>query len=100
MESLIEFRVKILLNHVVSGNIFKVRKEPSKKYVFVLSYMNLLRKKFIRKKYITSSISNLKIVSAMFLLVCFVSLTEITCETRKNVFCFTSKITWEVNTVL
>ena len=33
----------------------------------------------------------LKIVSATFLLVCFVSLKESTFETRKNVFYFTSK---------
>ena len=33
----------------------------------------------------------LRIVSATFLLVCFVCLKESTCETRKNVFFFTSK---------
>ena len=33
----------------------------------------------------------LKVVSAIFLLVCFVSLKERTCETRKNAFYFTSK---------
>ena len=33
----------------------------------------------------------LKVVSATFLLVCFVCLKESTCETRKNVFYFTSK---------
>ena len=33
----------------------------------------------------------LKIVSTTFLLVCFVSLKEGTCETKKNVFYFTSK---------
>ena len=33
----------------------------------------------------------LKIVSTTFLLVCFVCLKESTCETRKNVFNFTSK---------
>ena len=35
--------------------------------------------------------SNLKVVSATFVLVCFVCLKERTCETRKNVFYFTSK---------
>ena len=35
--------------------------------------------------------NNLKVVSATFLLVCFVCLKESTCETRKNVFSFTSK---------
>ena len=33
----------------------------------------------------------LKVVSTTFLLVCFVCLKESTCETRKNVFYFTSK---------
>ena len=33
----------------------------------------------------------LKVVSTIFLLVCFVSLKESTCETRKNIFYFTSK---------
>ena len=35
--------------------------------------------------------SDLKVVSATFLLVCFVCLKESTCETRKNDFYFTSK---------
>ena len=38
-----------------------------------------------------SSISYLKAVSTTFLLVCFLSLKESTCETRKNIFYFTSK---------
>ena len=38
-----------------------------------------------------SSMEPLKIVSATFLLVYFVSLKESTCETRKNVFYFTLK---------
>ena len=33
----------------------------------------------------------LNVVSATFLLVCFSSLNESTCQTRKNVFYFTSK---------
>ena len=33
----------------------------------------------------------LKVLSATFLLVCFLCLQESTCETRKNVFYFTSK---------
>ena len=33
----------------------------------------------------------LKVVSATFLLVCVLSLNESTCQTRKNVFYFTSK---------
>ena len=35
--------------------------------------------------------SELKVVSATFLLVCFLSLKESTCETLKNVFYFNSK---------
>ena len=35
--------------------------------------------------------SDFKVVSATFLLVCFACLKEGTCETRKNVFYFTSK---------
>ena len=34
---------------------------------------------------------SLKVVSATFLLVCFVCLTESTCEARKNAFYFTLK---------
>ena len=33
----------------------------------------------------------LKVVSATFLLVCFLSLNESTCQTRKNALYFTSK---------
>ena len=39
----------------------------------------------------TSVLVTLKVVSAIFLLVCFLSLNESTCKTRKNVFYFTSK---------
>ena len=38
-----------------------------------------------------TDLANLKVVSATFLLVCFVSLKESTCETRKNVFYFSLK---------
>ena len=37
------------------------------------------------------NVASLKLVSATFLLVCFVCLKVSTCETRKNVFYFTSK---------
>ena len=40
----------------------------------------------------------LKVVSATFVLVCFVSLKESTCETRKNVFCFSSKALFVLET--
>ena len=36
-------------------------------------------------------VSTLKVVSATFVLVCFLSLNESTFQTRKNVFYFTSK---------
>ena len=36
-------------------------------------------------------VANLKVVSAIFLLVCFLSLKESTCETKKNVFYFPPK---------
>ena len=35
--------------------------------------------------------SNLKVVSATFLLVCFLDLNESTCQTRENDFYFISK---------
>ena len=37
------------------------------------------------------SVNLLKVVSAMFLLVCFICLKESTFETRKNIFYFTLK---------
>ena len=37
------------------------------------------------------AVTILKVMSATFLLVCFLRLKESTCETRKNVFYFTSK---------
>ena len=39
----------------------------------------------------SESIKTLKVVSATFVLVCFLSLNESTCQTRKNVIYFTSK---------
>ena len=38
-----------------------------------------------------NGVTNLKVVSATFLVVCFSSLNESTCQTRKNVFYFTPK---------
>ena len=49
--------------------------KASKMYIFVSIYVQIL----------------LKVGSATFLLVCFLSLNESTCQTRKNVFYFTSK---------
>ena len=40
---------------------------------------------------VTCNKTILKVASATFVLVCFLSLKESTCQTRKNVFCFTSK---------
>ena len=55
---------------------------------------------FLLSRMLNSSLSTLfqsnrlvlKVVSATFLLVCFVYLKGSTCETRKNVFYFTSKV--------
>ena len=52
----------------------------------ISSYLNF--SKIFRKGVI---INLLKVVSAMFVLVYFLSLNESTCQTRKNVFYFTSK---------
>ena len=41
----------------------------------------------------------LKVVSATFLLVCFVCPKESSCETRKNVFHFTSKVLFVLETI-
>ena len=42
---------------------------------------------------------SLKVVSATFLLVCFVCLKDSTCETRKNVFYFTLKALFVLETI-
>ena len=52
----------------------------------ISSYLNF--SKIFRKGVI---INLLKVVSAIFVLVYFLSLNESTCQTRKNVFYFTSK---------
>ena len=41
----------------------------------------------------------LKLVSATFLLICFLSLKESTCQTRNNVFYFTSKAPFVVGKI-
>ena len=43
--------------------------------------------------------TSLKIVSATFLLVCFVCPKERTCETRKNVFYFSSKALFDLEII-
>ena len=55
----------------------------------VFPYFYVKKVFFDLKKKMYSEI--LKVVSATFLLVYFVSLTEGTCETKKNVFYFTLK---------
>ena len=40
--------------------------------------------------------SCLKVVPATFLLVCFLTLNESTCQTKKNVFYFTSKSNFSI----
>ena len=52
----------------------------------ISNYLNF--SKIFRKGVI---INLLKVVSAIFVLVYFLSLNESTCQTRKNVFYFTSK---------
>ena len=42
---------------------------------------------------------SLKVVSATFLLVCFLSLKKYTCETRKNVFYFTSNALFDLEII-
>ena len=44
-----------------------------------------------QKEKFSSALLTLKVVFVTFLLVCFLSLNESTCETRENVFYFTSK---------
>ena len=44
---------------------------------------------YAKKEQAITLLQSLKVVSATFLLVCFVCLKENTCETRKNVFYFT-----------
>ena len=65
-------------------------------YLFALVHLLLLLHPFL---YVTfqnllkssENINPLKVVSATFLQVCFLYLKQSTCETRKNVFYFTSK---------
>ena len=45
----------------------------------------------VRNVCATFKVDRLKVVSATFLIVCFVCLTESTCETRKSAFYFTLK---------
>ena len=47
--------------------------------------------KFREILYQQKKLITLKVVSATFLLICFLSLNKSTCQTRKNVLCFTSK---------
>ena len=55
---------------------------------------NLLFQQYMQNERFESDfgfLKALKVVSATFLLVCFVSLKGTSCQTRKNVFYFTSK---------
>ena len=45
----------------------------------------------INNQNLTLTFITLKVVSAKFLPVCFLSLNGSTCQTRKNIFCFTSE---------
>ena len=59
----------------------------------IVGNMKMLQKKYMKKlqfDHLMSLIKGkvLKVVSATFLLICFVRLQQRTCETRKNVFLF------------
>ena len=53
--------------------------------------MSILLLYFSSYRSIKINVVHLKVVSAAFLIVCFLCLKENTCETRKNVSYFTSK---------
>ena len=69
--------------------------QSSSQLVTILNSNKMLKFPPVSKICITGKITTkqmtLKVVSATFLLVCFACLKESTCETRKNVFYFTSK---------
>ena len=65
--------------------ISKLKYMKYEKYLYVIKTFLL-----IFSQYVTTTMC-LKVVSATFLLVCFVCLKESTCEARKNVFYFTLK---------
>ena len=56
------------------------------------TYLNqIIQYQFIIGTFVSQRSNYLNVLSATFLLVCFVCLKERTCETRKNIFCFISK---------
>ena len=62
------------------------------KYPKIEEYVNIYNKKLLVRNYFSKcSEVHLKVVSATFLLVCFVYLKESTCKTKKNAFYFTWK---------
>ena len=71
-----------------TGGIWK--KHEQKLDINILEFLGAKLGLFSSSKMI-ETLSTLKVVSVTFLLVCFLSLNESTCQTRKNVFYFTSK---------
>ena len=69
-------------------NAWSLGLELEKRNVSLHAYIDLLAKHPINLRI---SVQTLKVLSATFLLVCFVCLKESTYETRKNVFYFTWK---------
>ena len=73
------------------SNIERILEKPMYKRLYIfLNNNNIYNLQFgFRQQYCTSHA--LKVVSATFLLVCFVCLKQSTCETRKNTFYLFSK---------
>ena len=54
---------------------------------------------FLGLRQFLATVNPLKVVSATFLPVCFIFLKDSNCETRKNVFYFTSKALFVFETI-
>ena len=88
-----------MLVDVYAPNLQQLIRRPIKEYndqhikaeAYFAKIVNGFTRWHFRKKPPPYIFKALKVVSAAFLLVCFVCLKESTCETRKNVFYFTSK---------
>ena len=78
--------------HPTLKAVFKYKKHPSiisiRRFYHQVSNFNF---SCIDKNTVLKEIRCLKVVSTTFLLVHFLSLNESTCQSRKNVFYFTSK---------
>ena len=74
----------------ISGNLVTTISDHYGQFL-LMKNLNNKKKTLQIKKYIIRTSKRLKVVPATFLLVCFISLNESTCQTRKNIFYFTSK---------